>query len=176
MHFSLSFYPPGRIGSTCEPDIFLQRRNRTCQVAQNQLHGRNVFHVTHRNRPQVKRSRAAGRRLPNACGSTPKGRLSIRSTCWCRTRARRSSVIENRMPNAIGGMTRVALNRHPRRSFQPVTMAPTLSIITDDTYTLPILGEVQHSRFRSAKTTNNRTGECRSAVSRHLLRDIGVKI
>ena len=61
------------------------------------------------------------------CGSTPRGRLSIRSTCWCRARARRSSVIEKRVPNAIGGMTRVALSRHPRRSFQPVTMAPTLS-------------------------------------------------
>ena len=85
-------------------------------------------------------------------------------------------MIEKRVPNAIGGMTRVALSRHPRRSFPPVTMAPTLSIITDDTCTPPILEEVQHSRSPNAGTTNNRTGECRSAVNRHILRDIGVNI
>ena len=117
--------------------------------------------------------RTAERRLPNACGSTPKGKLSIRSTCWCRARARRSSVTEKQVPSGIGWMTHAVLSRHPRLSFQTVTMAPTLSIITDDMSTHPILGEVQHSLAPSVKTTN-RTGGRSSAANRHILGDTGV--
>ena len=90
-----------------------------------------------------------------------------------RARARRSSVTEKQVPSGIGRMTHAVLSRHPRLSFQTVTMAPTLSIITDDMSTHPILGEVQHSLAPSVKTTN-RTGERSSAVNRHILGDTGV--